>query len=121
VRLTRNVPGTNGVRVFLDGVEQKICFAADDVLGIALVEVLQNGKDIPAPFHCDWKPGEFDHEGVVVRWRTGRVTFEFDPPEKGILAQSCWHSFIAHDALWALGELIALDAGSAAPEYFEGR
>jgi hypothetical protein len=107
MRLSMDVPGAMHANIFLNGDKLECCFAADDALGIALVGVFQKGRLIPAPLHRDWKPEEFEHQGVVVRWLRGAVTFAFEPAEKRALAEQYWQHFIAHTALWTLGEFVS--------------
>jgi len=114
MRLTRDVPGATHVTVLLDGVEQKRCFAADDILGVALCEVHDaNGHPIAATLHRDWQVGEFDREGIVVRWVPGTVAFHFDQEDERAQAEAYWEGFIVHDALWALADVIAARGGTS--------
>jgi len=84
------------VKVFIDGVEQKDCFAADDAAGRALCAVRDDvGKPIHAAFHRgrDWQPKQMELDGLVVQWVSGSVEFRFDTPEVQAEAEARWRDF----------------------------
>jgi len=97
MRLHLNTPWRSATKVFIDGIEQKHCFAADDQHGLAICAVLSaTGNVIPEQLHRDWKPGEMPLEaagGIVVHLVIGRVVFRFDSPEIQADAEARWQDF----------------------------
>lgn len=74
-------PYARFVKIFIDGIQERHCFEADEEAGMALCAVLTpEGKCIPAAF-VELGPKQEAYQEVVAEWQRGYVEIRFDTPE----------------------------------------